>query len=591
MLRSPPARRRRRPTRATTPASRHRGLILPNAADMIALGLIVIVAVLTMVGVGELAAPLPSAPEGGISLDPVHLPGYALQTTLRMLTALRFSLLFTLIYAPLAAKLPRAGRVLVAALDILQSVPVTGYLALGAAALFQGVPGNPLRAELVATFALFTSQAWNMTFSFYQSLRTVPHDLDDAARAFRLSPWRRFWRLELPFAMPGLVWNMMMSMAGGWFFVVAAEAITVGDHQVLLPGIGSYVALAIQHRSLPAIGWALLAMTVTITLYDQLMFQPLVAWADKFRVEHAVGTVAPRSWLLRVIRRTRLLRRFGALLAWIRAVTGQVPGRWQRPGSGAARRRRAGSLKFWDMLTLGLTLAVMAIGIGILVRAIGDQTTTAELRDMLVMAGATLARITVMLALACGIWVPIGVMIGLRPRLAEHLQPLVQFLASFPANLLFPPVVLVIVRFDLDPDLWLSPLILLGTQWYILFNVIAGTANLPTDLRDAAVMFQLRGRSWWRRLIIPGILPSLVTGLITAAGGAWNASIVAETVSWGSTTISATGLGSAIAAASAAGDDRRVALGIGFMTVLVIVINHLVWRPLYRYAERRLTLD
>ena len=564
-----------------------RGLV-PNRWDVIAFPLVFGVLLLAAKGARETLAPLSALTEPVVSLDPVNLPEYALRTTLRMLAAMAASLLFTVTYGALAAKSRRAELVLVPLLDILQSVPVLGYISFTVVFFMSLFPGRVAGAEAAAIFAIFTSQAWNMTFSFYQSLRTVPRDLTEATYSFRFSAWQRFWRLEVPFAMPGLVWNMMMSMSGGWFFVVASEAITVGDKTITLPGIGAYLAQATAERDLGAIGWVLLAMTAVIILYDQLMFRPLVAWADKFRFEQTGAQTAPSSWFLDLLQRSRLLQTVtnpGSLLLRALARRRFAPLReglaTSRPSHSAIADgvwfvavAAAAALAAWKIL------AFVAAGVG------WDDVLEAVKLGLF-----TLIRVVVLIAVASLIWVPIGVEVGLRPRLAEKIQPLAQFLAAFPANLLFPVFVVAIVRFSLNPDIWLSPLIILGTQWYILFNVIAGTMAYPNDFREAASNFRMHGWQWWRQVMLPGIFPYFVTGAITAAGGAWNASIVAEAVSWGDTKITAHGLGAYIAENTAAGDYSKIVLGIVVTSLLVTAFNRLLWRPLYAYAEDRLRLD
>jgi NitT/TauT family transport system permease protein len=536
----------------------------------------------------ELGAPL-AALARPLSLDPAALPEYALRTTLRMLAAMAASLAFTSIYGTLAARSRRLGPVLIAILDILQSVPVLGFLSFTVLFFLSLFPGRVLGAELAAVFAVFTGQAWNMAFSFYQSLRTVPADLDMAARGFRLSAWQRFWQLEVPFAMPGLVWNMMMSMSGGWFFVVAAEAISVGDRTITLPGIGSYVALAIARHDLGAIGWAVAAMLLVILAYDQLLFRPLVAWADRFRVEQTAARTAPHSWLLDLLRRTRLIR------AAARPV-GQLARRFARlrlsslPDP-ATPARLALPASLLDAVCYGTVALGGAYGLWLAVRFVAAGVPAGEVVTVLGLGLMTMARVLLLIALATLVWVPIGVWIGLHPRLAQAAQPATQFLAAFPANLLFPAVVVAIAHFRLDADIWLSPLMILGSQWYILFNVIAGASAFPTDLKEAAASFKLRGRLWWGRIILPGIFPYYVTGAITASGGAWNASIVAEVASWGHTRLVAHGLGAYIAQATEAGDYPRIVLGIAAMSLFVLLFNRLLWRRLYRFAERRLRFD
>lgn len=560
-----------------------------NWRDLLALALIVAIIVLLGSAADQMVAPLAGGRPPAISLSPFELPNYALRTTMRMLAALVASLLFTFIYGTLAAKSRRAEMVLIPLLDVLQSVPVLGYLSFTVVFFVSLFPHRVLGVELAAIFAIFTSQAWNMAFSFFQALRTIPHDLDEASRAFRFSGWQRFWRLEVPFAMPGLIWNTMMSMSGGWFFVVASEAISVGDLHIALPGIGSYVALAIANRDLAAIGWAIVAMTATILIYDQLLFRPLVAWADKFRYEQTAAAVVPRSWIINLFRRTGVLRNIAVSIG---AIT-----------QSAARARLSPRLSIWphtqailpsyllDIVWYGAVLLVAADLAWVLL-----QFASAELSwtDLLVVArdgGITLLRVIILIAIATIVWVPIGVGVGLSPPLAERVQPLAQFFAAFPANLLFPVAVYLIVRFGLWPVVWLSPLMILGTQWYILFNVIAGASAFPTDFKEAAATFRISGWRWWRDVMLPGIFPYYVTGAITASGGAWNASIVSEWVSWGPTTLNGSGLGAYIAQMTQAGDYPRIALGIAVMSVLVVGMNRLLWRPLYALAERRMRLD
>jgi len=557
--------------------------------DWAAVLLVLTIIILVGTGARQMVAPLVAGAQPEISLSPTALPAYALRTTLRMLAALIASLIFTFTYATLAAKSRRAEMVLIPLLDVLQSVPVLGYLSFTVVFFVSLFPGNVLGAELAAIFAIFTAQAWNMAFSFFQALRTIPHDLDEASRSFRFSGWQRFWRLEVPFAMPGLIWNTMMSMSGGWFFVVASEAISVGDLHIALPGIGSYVALAIEQQNLVAVGWAITAMTITILIYDQLLFRPLVAWADKFRYEQTAAQLVPRSWVLDLFRRTRLVSVVAQPIGTMMQSAARA--RLSLPLHIRALDGRMPSSRLLDLAWLGLILVGIAYTGWSLLQYAGTELSWADVSDAIGNGGLTLLRVAILIAIATVIWVPIGVVIGLRPSLAEKVQPVAQFLAAFPANLLYPIAVYLIVRFDLAPMIWLSPLMILGTQWYILFNVIAGASAFPTDLREAAASFRIPGWRWWREVILPGIFPYYVTGAITASGGAWNASIVSEVVSWGSTKINGSGLGAYIARMTEAGDYPRIALGIAVMSVLVVSVNRLLWRPLYAFAERRTRLD
>jgi NitT/TauT family transport system permease protein len=566
--------------------------VLPNRWDFVAFPLIICLIAMASIGFHETLAPMSTLKTQAISLDPSNLPEYAMRTTLRMLAAMVASLIFTLVYGTLAAKSRRAGLVLVPILDILQSVPVLGYISFTVTFFLALFPGRVLGAELAAIFAIFTSQAWNMTFSFYQSLRTVPRDLDEVSRGFHLTSWQRFWKLEVPFSMPGLIWNMMMSMSGGWFFVVASEAITVGNNTITLPGIGAYLAQAISDKNLHAIGWVILAMTVVILAYDQLLFRPLVAWADKFRMEFTSSGDAPESWLLDLIRRTRLIHRLLVPLGWMFARAARV--RFQLPAFSAPRfhiPQREKNSKLGDIIWAAIVLLATVYVVYRVSLYVRTGVTLDEIGHVFVLGLITLLRVVVLIAIASVIWVPVGVLIGLRPALAEKVQPLAQFLAAFPANLLFPVFVIVIVRFHLNPDIWLSPLIVLGTQWYILFNVIAGASSYPNDYREAAKNFHIRGWQWWRQAMLPGIFPYYVTGAITASGGAWNASIVAEFVQWGDTKVAAHGLGAYIAQTTAAGDYPKIIVGIAVMSLFVTLFNRVLWRPMYAYAEGKLRLD
>lgn len=534
-----------------------------------------------------LVHPLSSISGDYLKLDPADLPGYALRTSLRMLIAMGVSLVFTFTYATWAAKNARAGMLLVPLLDILQSVPILSFLSITIVWFLSLSPGRILGAELACVFTIFTGQAWNMAFSFYQSLRTVPPELEEAGRMFGLNAWARFWRIEAPFAMPSLIWNMMMSMSGGWFFVTLSEAISVGKTNIALPGVGSWIAVAIAQKNLPAIFYAILAMLVVILIYDQLLFRPLVAWADRFRVSSEPSDEAPQSWALTVYRRSRLLdlmtAPFEQMMRWSY--------HWQPPSFGikAAVRdvdsRLADIVWYVVLALLGLFAAWrIALFFGHAHFSWTDAATAFGYGCI------TLLRVIVLIGLASLIWTPIGVYVGLRPKLTALVQPVAQFLAAFPNNLLFPLVVSLIVFWNASPDIWLSPLIVLGTQWYILFNVIAGASTMPQELRDAAENFGVKGWLWWKKVALPAVFPYYVTGAITASGGAWNASIAAEVASWGDHTLRAHGLGAYIADAVNAGDFRHVLLGTIVMSFFVVVVNRLLWRPLYWYAERKFRL-
>jgi NitT/TauT family transport system permease protein len=564
--------------------------VLPNQWDLIALA--GIMAVLTAVAQSYhgISAPLPAPNEPVVSLDYANLPYYALRTTLRMFAALIASLVFTFTYATLAAKSRRAEMVLIPILDILQSVPVLGFLSFTVTFFLGLFPGNTLGAELAAIFAVFTAQAWNMAFSFYQSLRTVPRDLDEVSRGFRLTGWQKFWQLEAPFAMPGLIWNTMMSMSGGWFFIVASEAITVGDTTITLPGVGSYIAKANDSGDWRAIGAAVLTMGIVILLYDQLLFRPIVAWADKFRVELSASQEVSTSWVLNLLLRTHWIRLgFRPVFEALRSIS-LLPIRLPRIVPAIQPAKGEQSSRLLDAVWILIILAVALWAAWVTITYISTEVGWDEVIHVLILTTYTLIRVLVLIFLASLIWVPISVWIGLRPRWAEAVQPVAQFLAAFPVNLLFGAAVSLVLAFNLNPNIWLSVLIIFGTQWYIVFNTIGGAAAFPNDLREAATNFRVHGWQWWKQVMLPGIAPYYLTGAITASGGSWNASIVAEHVKWQDHAVQAQGVGSYIAEATEKGDFPKIVLGVAMMSIFVTLLNRLFWRRLYAFAERRLRL-
>jgi NitT/TauT family transport system permease protein len=622
----------------------------------------------------------PGTPDLTVSLDPRFLPYYGLRSFVRMLLAVFFSLLFTFTYATLAAKSRRAEKVMIPVLDFLQSLPILGFLTVTTTIFLGLFRGNALGLEAASIFAIFTSQVWNMAFSFYYSLTTIPRELNEAAAQMRLSSWQKFWKLEVPFATPSLLWNTMMSVSGGWFFVVASEVISVvgrGRSQ-FLPGIGAYIGRAIQDANVPAMVYAGVTLLIIVLIYDQLLFRPIVAWAEKFKFEQSESADTAQSWMLTLMQRARLVQALGKLPAagWERLSL--ATSRKTRPGRPLEQALPLGRQQIQDrgwnavigLASAGLLylLATFMFGHSLGVRAGQlltpninlndrfDPAVTQRFRALSVQVGAdqtiwlssvcsasqggrqvsdglsaamtqtgilknetlpqrcaahlaapgqvslaelpsvfglgllTLLRVMVMIVVATLIWVPVGVWIGLNPRVAQTVQPLAQFLAAFPANLIFPVFVVFIARFHLSPNIFLSPLIVLGTQWYILFNVIAGTIAIPTDLKEAARVQGLRGWVYWKRLILPSIFPAFVTGGITASGGSWNASIVAEVASWGATTLSAAGLGAYIAHWSTGEFNPHVALGMLVMGLFVLSFNRLFWRRLYTIAEERYRL-
>ncbi|MFT5644721.1 MAG: NitT/TauT family transport system permease protein [Janthinobacterium sp.] len=558
----------------------------PNRWDWILLPLVLGVLASIAFGAMQMTRPFTVGQVTPISLDPTYLPYYLLRTMLRMFTALACSLLFAFLFAAIASKYRAAEKVMIPMLDVLQSVPILGFQAIAIAPFIAFFPGNLLGVECAAIFAIFTSQAWNMAFSLYQSMRTVPSELNEASRVFCLSGWQRFWRLELPFAMPSLLWNMMMSMSGGWFFLVAAEAISVAGQDIKLPGIGAYIAIAIEAENGRAIAWAIGAMFAGIMLYDQLFFRPLLAWADKFKFEESQGDSAQHSWLLDWGRRSRWIRaltdRFWHQLSGALSWFSMAPDAGSKPGRSSAVNKSME--RAWDVLIIVASL----LAVYRLVTFIHSDVGWTEVAYVVKLGLFTLMRVMLLIAAASLFWVPVAIWIGLRPRFSQRVQAIAQFLAAFPVNLMFPVVVYMLVTLKLNPNIWLSPLIVFGTQWYILFNVVAGASTIPNELRLAADNLGLKGWLKWKRVYLPAVFPAYVTGAITASGGSWNASIVAEYVTWGKTTLVADGLGSYIKQMTDAGDFPRIALGIGVMCVFVMLLNRFFWRKLYARAEDRI---
>lgn len=569
----------------------YRSRLYPNYWDILALILVLSVISFFAWNARQMTTPYHLGQPLSISLDPANLPFYAARTVMRMLIALVVSLLFTFTFATWAAKSARAERIIIPVIDVLQSVPILGFLSVSVAGFIGLFPGSMMGPECAAIFAIFTSQAWNMALGFYQTVRSVPGEVKEAARMFHLSAWQSFWRIDVPYSMPGLLWNTMASMSAGWFFVVASEAITVSNQQILLPGIGSYIAVAILAANLRAIGYAVLAMFVVILIYDQLVFRPLVAWADKFKTDQVTAEKTPESWVINMFRRTRLMRFCGVKLAILFDKFVNI--RFFRTPEVLPVRF---SLKMQDERVMGfiwnvLTSIFIAIALIFLGGYVVHNLSLSDLGHVFVLGIITALRVVVMIFLCSLLWVPVGVWIGLRPAAAGLVQPLAQLLAAFPANILYPFVVVFIVHYQLNPNIWLTPLMILGSQWYILFNVIAGTSTIPKDLLQAVDNLGVQGWLRWSRLLLPSIFPYYITGAITAAGGAWNASIVSEVASWGNAKLVATGLGAYISQYTTVGDFSRIALGIGMMCVIVLVFNRLIWRPLYTYAVNRFLLD
>jgi NitT/TauT family transport system permease protein len=523
-----------------------------------------------------------------IDLDPRALPGYTLMSLSRGFAAYLLSLVFTLVYGTVAAHSRRAEKVMIPLLDIGQGIPVLGFLpglVLGMVALF---PRTNVGLELACILMIFTGQVWNMVFSFYGSLRGVPQDLKEVARIHRFGWFKTFRTVEVSASVIGLVWNSMISMAGGWFFLTVNEAFTLGDRDFRLPGVGSYMAVAIEKGDKRAMVWAIVAMALMIIAVDQLLWKPLVVWSQRFRLEDISGAEAPRSWVLDLVRRSWIARRLRHIRRSAKPAQVQesafVPSAKSRPSDGSRFRGAIGILialaasvaaifGAWHLLKL--LLRIPAQEWGVLARALGAT--------FLRTAGALAAG-----ALWC---VPAGILIGRSPTWSHRLQPVAQLLASFPAPMLFPLVTGVLLALRVPFSIVAAALMLMGAQWYILFNVLAGASAIPHDLEEASDTYAVKGSDRWRKLFLPSVFPYLVTGLITAAGGAWNASIVAEILTYKGKTLEAFGLGSLITRATQEANFPLLAAGVLTMSIALIVINRSVWRPLYRLAESRYALN
>lgn len=529
-----------------------------------------------------------SRPAVTIDLSPWALPRYTFYSLSRGLLAYVLSLTFTLTYGYWAAKDRIAERVLVPLLDILQSIPVLGFMPGLILALVTLFPHSNIGLELAAVIMIFTGQAWNMTFSYYHSLRSVPSDMREVGSVYRFSRWQQLKWIELPYATIGLVWNSMLSMAGGWFFLMINEAFRLGDRDFRLPGLGSYMSVAVDEGRVDAMLYAIGAMTLMIVAVDQVLWRPVVVWAQKFRVEEGGQQERQTSWFLVLLHRSRLL----AVLRrrWRRVWADLKRSRVSLAGATVERRPVSRQTGWFGVILLALLLVVLVLGAWNLAHLLRRVPAT-DWGTLAGAAGLTLGR--VLLATALGtVWaLPAGLAIGLSPRLARVLQPVVQIVASFPAPMLFPIVIAGLAAAGVSLGWGSIVLMLLGTQWYILFNVIAGATAIPADLREASQSYRL---SRWQRflaLYLPGVFPYLVTGWVTAAGGAWNASIVAEFVTFKGQTLQANGLGAQISAAAAAANFPRLAASILVMSAIVVLFNRTVWRRFYQLAERRFSLN
>lgn len=564
-----------------------------------------------------MSAPYQLGEQLAIQLDSGYLPYYSLRSVLRMAVALFISLIFSLIIGYTSAKNKRAESILIPLIDILQAVPILGFLSISVIGFIWLFPNSLLGPECAAIFAIFTSQAWNMTLSIYQSIKLLPEDYKDVGLALNLNAWQRFWRIELPYATPGLLWNMMISLSGGWFFVVASEAISVNNNEILLPGIGSYIQTAINLGDVNSIIYALLAMLIVIFIYDQLIFRPLLKLSSQFQdIEESEDSNdenknSPQqeysSWVYDLLQRTSVVKDllfFKDYITdfWINKLAHTYASLGKKINYNSHFKfkfslqitKKNKQLRFYKRNYINkidwFSVAVISFLSGslyLLFDYINDSLNFKEMLWVICLGFITGTKIFILVIMCSLFWLPVGVYIGSRPTLSKYMQPIIQFLAAFPANLVYPILVLLIIKYSLNIELATAPLLIIGTQWYILFNIIAGINTIPKDLKDTIKNYHVKGALWWRRFMLPAIFPYYITGAMTAAGGAWNASIVAESLSWGNTHLNATGLGAYIVHATQTGDFARIALGITIMSLYVTLLNKFLWQKLYDLAANR----
>jgi len=530
----------------------------------------------------------PVSTQAEIQLHPAALPRYALYSVLRIIIAYGFSLVFTLIYGYIAAYNQKAERFMIPLLDTLQSIPVLSFLPgvmISMVALF---PTRQLGVELGSILLIFTGQVWNMTFSFYSSLKSIPREMYEAAQVYQLSWWQRFRQLELPYASIGLIWNSMMSVAGGWFFLMACEMFVLGNRDLRLPGLGSYLQTAANAGNTRAILAGLAVMIGVIVILDRLVWRPVIAWAEKFKFEQVEAAEAPRSSILDLLRRSRLLALVGQRS--MMPVREALDLHFARAHAASPTSAQSRTSRWLARIVSFLALAGLAYAI-VRMLTLATSVSWPDLRAILVGAGATFLRVECVLLLAALWTIPVGTVVGLHPRLSAIAQPIAQIAASVPATALFPIILLVLIRAGGGLGIGSIVLLLLGTQWYILFNVIAGASAIPTDLKEVCDVYHLGRVERWRKLFLPGIFPYLITGFVTASGGAWNASIVAEYFHFRGQTISTVGLGAVISQATDNGNFRVLLAATLVMAIIVVTINRVLWRRLYVLASTRFKLE
>ncbi|WP_199911633.1 ABC transporter permease [Dongshaea marina] len=526
---------------------------------------------------------LPDSQLAPITLDPATLPYYTLRTSMRLIIGMLFSFVFAIVAGYACAKNKHIARIILPLINFMESAPLIGFLTFTTAFFVFLFPNNLMGLEAAAIFGVFTGQAWNMALVFYQTLRIIPRELEDAARTFHLNAWQKLWRIELPYSVPGLLWNTMVSQSAAWFALVATEAIPLGGRTVMLPGVGSYIQLALDKASLPALLFAVLAIVLNIILFDQLLFRPLVKWSEKFKYESIRSQRSHSSWFYNLITRGVFTHAIGSVCQKARYLFVNTP-------TLIARRMSLKAIAVPQTLRQSTTL----LWYGVIITAciyyghlLWDFYPSGSMGYLIPLMFKTSLRVAVAMLLSIVIFTPLGIWIGLNPRLTRICQPVIQIMAALPPNIFFPAIILALLITHQPLNLWTIPLIMLGTQWYVLFNVIAGASSIPQDLLEMARSFRICGWNWWFKFMIPVVFPYVVTGIISAAGGAWNSAIAGEFLQWGSKTIAADGLGALIAQTSADNQLPQAALAVSTLCFLVALCVIFIWKPLYRLAETR----
>lgn len=556
-----------------------------NLWDIFAISIIFWIFILIKNTTQYMYSPIPIDLDQPISLSPEFLPEYTLRTTIRLAIGIIISVVFSVVYALIAAKNESLRKFMISLLDIMQSIPVLGYIALTITGFISLFPDRLLGFELAVIFAAFTCQVWNITYSIYQSITTIPENIKEIHKAFNLNPIQRFLMIELPYAMPPLVWNIMISISNSWFFVVASEAIIEGNHSYYLPGIGSYIAVAIHNKSLISIFYAVIAMVLVIVLCDRFVFRPLLEWSNKFKYENCNSCTMP-SWSYKVFNKSRLIKlinfpfkmvyNYLLNLHFFHAKGQETLQQVQVDPSGGLLKKIV-----WGMVIA----AISSYAFYVIIASLYNDINLDDIQHSFYLGLITTIRIIAVMLITVVIWLPISIYIGLNSTLTKIIQPFALIMASFPANLIFPFVVFVIQKYSLNPNIWLSILFILSIQWYLVFNILAGICSIPEDLREVVRTFDIKGYALFKKILLPAILPHFLVGLITAWGSAWNTTIIAEIAEWGDVSMEAVGIGAYVTNASNYGDMSKIILGILVMLFYIELFNRFFWRPLFRYAD------